>query len=40
MNIFVANTYKELSKQAADDMIQLMQSLKQPLLCTASGWFI
>jgi glucosamine-6-phosphate isomerase len=37
MNIFVANTYKDLSKQASDDMIQLMQSLEQPLLCTASG---
>jgi glucosamine-6-phosphate deaminase len=37
MKIIVADTYKALSKQAADDVIQLMQTLKQPLLCTASG---
>ena len=37
MKIFVADTYDTLSKQAADDLIQLMQSRKDSLLCTASG---
>jgi glucosamine-6-phosphate isomerase len=37
MEIIVADTYDSLSAQAADDLIQLMQSRKDPLLCTASG---
>jgi glucosamine-6-phosphate isomerase len=37
MEIIIANTYDDLSKLAANDVIQLMQSLKQPLLCVASG---
>jgi glucosamine-6-phosphate isomerase len=37
MKIFVADTYEAMSKRAADDVIQIMQSCKQPLICTASG---
>ena len=37
MKIFIADTYEAKSKQAADDVIQLMQSIKDPLICTASG---
>src|SRR5215216_5342221 len=37
MKIFVTETYEELSKQAADDLIQSVQSIQQPLICTASG---
>lgn len=37
MKIFVADTIEAMSKQAADDVIQLMQNVKQPLICTASG---
>jgi galactosamine-6-phosphate isomerase len=37
MKIFVADTYEELSKQAAEDAITLMSSIKQPLICPASG---
>src|SRR4051812_49279735 len=37
MKIFVADTYEGMSKKAADDIILLMQQLRQPLICTASG---
>jgi len=37
MKIFVADTYKMMSKQAADDVIEIMQNREQPLICTASG---
>ena len=37
MEIFVADSYEAMSKQAADDVIQLMQSFNEPLICTASG---
>ena len=37
VKIFVTNTYEEISKQSADDVIRLMKSCKQPLICTASG---
>ena len=37
MEIFVADTYQEISKQAADQLIQAMRLLKYPLLCPASG---
>jgi len=37
MEIFVADTYETMSQQAADDVIELMQSFKEPLICTASG---
>lgn len=37
MKIFVADTYEEFSKQAADDVITLLQPIKKPLICPASG---
>jgi len=37
MKIFVADTYEGISKKAANDMIGLMRSFKNPLLCVASG---
>ncbi len=37
MKIFVSDTYEMMSKQAADEVIEIMQSPKQPLICTASG---
>jgi glucosamine-6-phosphate isomerase len=37
MEIFIADTYTDLSKQAANDTVQLMQSRNNPLLCAASG---
>lgn len=37
MEIFIADTYQALSGQAADDVIQLMRSRNNPLLCAASG---
>ena len=37
MKLIVAKTYEEMSKQVADDLVTIMQSLSQPLLCTASG---
>lgn len=37
MKIFVADTYEKMSKQAAGDVMEIMKSRKQPLICTASG---
>lgn len=37
MKIFVAATYEMMSQQAADGVIDIMNSRKQPLICTASG---
>jgi glucosamine-6-phosphate isomerase len=37
MKIFIADTYEMMSKQAADSIIEIMQSREQPLICTASG---
>jgi glucosamine-6-phosphate isomerase len=37
MKIFVGDTYEMMSKQAADDVVELMRARKQPLICTASG---
>ena len=37
MKIFTGETYQIMSKQAADDIIALTSSLKNPVLCTASG---
>src|SRR5215470_18597329 len=37
MKVFVFETYEIMSKRAADDVIQLMQSRDQALICTASG---
>jgi glucosamine-6-phosphate isomerase len=37
MKIFTGDNYEMMSKQAADDIITLTQSLKNPVLCAASG---
>jgi glucosamine-6-phosphate isomerase len=37
MHIEIANTYQAMSRQAARDLIQLMGSKENPLLCVASG---
>jgi glucosamine-6-phosphate isomerase len=37
MKIFVGDTYETMSRQAVGDIISLTQSLKNPVLCTASG---
>lgn len=37
MEIFVGQTYEEISKQSTDAVIQLMSSIEKPLLCPASG---
>jgi glucosamine-6-phosphate isomerase len=37
MEIIIANTYEDLSKQAANEVVELMRSRQQPLLCAASG---
>jgi galactosamine-6-phosphate isomerase len=37
MEIFISDTYEEMSRQAADTLIELMQSIEYPLLCPGSG---
>jgi glucosamine-6-phosphate isomerase len=37
MKLAISDTYEAMSKQAASDMLQLLQSIEQPLICTASG---
>src|SRR5450432_3753131 len=37
MKIFTGDTYEVMSRQAADDIITLTQTIKNPVLCTASG---
>jgi len=37
MKIFVTDNYEKMSKHAADDVVEIMQSRKDPLICTASG---
>jgi glucosamine-6-phosphate isomerase len=37
MQIIIADTYEDLSKLAANSVIELMQQVKNPLICTASG---
>lgn len=37
MKIFIADTYRDMSEQAADELIAIIQRLKQPLICPASG---
>ncbi len=37
MEVFIADTYEDISNQAADVVIQLMTSVEDPLLCPASG---
>lgn len=37
MKIFIADDYEQLSKMAADDLIELTAGEKEPVVCTASG---
>ena len=37
MKIILSDTYEAMSHQAADDVMRLMDSFKDPVLCTASG---
>ena len=37
MQVIVSESYQALSMQAAEDLLQLLKPLKQPLICTASG---
>ena len=37
MEIFISDTYEVMSSQAADTLLQLMQSIEYPLLCPGSG---
>lgn len=37
MEVIVAPTYEAMSQQAAQDVIRLMRTAKNPLLCVASG---
>ena len=37
MKIFTGDTYQVMSGQAASDIISLTQTIKNPVLCTASG---
>jgi len=37
MKVFIADGYEKMSKQAADDVVEIMNSRQQPLICTASG---
>ncbi|WP_018612637.1 glucosamine-6-phosphate deaminase [Segetibacter koreensis] len=37
MELFVADTYEAMSKQAAEDVLQLMQPAEKALICPASG---
>ena len=37
MKLFVSETYETMSKQAAETVIQLMQSRRRPVICAASG---
>jgi len=37
MKLIIANTNATMSKQVADEITHIMQSRKEPLICTASG---
>src|SRR5437762_4617366 len=37
MKLFISDTYEKMSRQAADNVIEMMRSRDQPLICTASG---
>ena len=37
MNIFIADSYEGLSKQAADEVVSVLKEQVRPLLCVASG---
>ncbi len=37
MNLSIAKTYEEVSREAVNDLLEILQSIKNPLVCTASG---
>ena len=37
MNLFISNTYESMSAKAAEAVMQIMQSKRNPVLCPASG---
>lgn len=37
MKLIISNTYEEISKEAVDDLLEILQPIANPLLCTASG---
>lgn len=37
MNISISKTYEEMSRKAANDLLDFLSSVQYPLLCTASG---
>ena len=37
MKLIIADTYEDLSRMAADNVLQLVKSIEHPLICTASG---
>jgi len=37
MKIFVSDTYENMSKKAAEEIIQMTESLEHPVICAASG---
>ena len=37
MQVFIADSYEAMSKQAAEDIFQLLQSIEKPVICPASG---
>ncbi|MEO6188696.1 MAG: glucosamine-6-phosphate deaminase [Ginsengibacter sp.] len=37
MKITIENTYEEISREAVKDLLQILQRVENPLLCTASG---
>jgi len=37
MELIIAETYEDLSRQSAEDVVQLMRGRTQPLICVASG---
>ena len=37
MKIIVSDTYEDMSRKAAHDLLEIIDSKKNPVLCTASG---
>ncbi len=37
MEIIIGDTYDEMSKKAVNDLLEILQTNQEPLLCTASG---
>ncbi len=37
MNLIIGKTYEEMSREAVNDLLEILQPIKNPLVCTASG---